>query len=93
MNDWIQSHANAHAAGNGKQEPDLRGIKLISPFPGTSTLLAAQLTSGGVIEEPEERPAASHSSEDTSMRPGSVALPPIRKLRYLILEFTKLYIH
>ena len=81
------------------EEPDLRGVKLISPFPNTSTLLAAQLTSGGIIEEPLEdeqaaTPAASHTTDATSMWPGIVeGLRDPTKPRYLVMEFTKLYIH
>ncbi|CAE7648955.1 unnamed protein product [Symbiodinium sp. CCMP2456] len=61
VHNWIQEHANAHYAGREYKEP-LRGIKLISPFPNTSTLLAGELKCKGITEEEDSSSDADESS-------------------------------
>jgi len=48
--DWIQSHANAYSGGHHCKEQSLRGMKLSSPFPSTTTLLAGELKFSGATD-------------------------------------------
>eukprot|EP00434_Breviolum_minutum_P006822 symbB.v1.2.006016.t1/scaffold356.1/size220710/13 len=48
--DWIQSHANAYSGGHHCKEQSLRGMKLSSPFPSTTTMLAGELKFSGATD-------------------------------------------
>lgn len=74
VHNWIQEHANAHYAGREYREP-LRGIKLFSPFPNTSTLLAGELKCKGITEEED-----GSSDQDESSAAGMLMEISIRQL-------------
>ncbi|CAJ1408552.1 unnamed protein product [Effrenium voratum] len=63
VQNWIQSHANAHFAGESCKELPLRGVKMISPFSSSSSLLVAELQVSQITEgEGEDWGTCSDSS-------------------------------
>ena len=82
VQNWIQSQANAHFAGESCKELPLRGIKMISPFPSHSSLLVGEFQMREIEDAIEEEMSSPHSGSASSM-----------PIMYINLELRQLFLH